>query len=139
MVTQICGSEKDDDASPGFSYNCLYNLTTLTLILKIEAALLSELLKSMYDTRWCYNSEDHNLNTFHHENLQTYNVYLRAIIFPQRFIIFDTNPQTPLEINFACKKFNRTRLKLINSWKAQQDAVALCALPMNMTVALLTD
>jgi hypothetical protein len=94
-------------------------LTTQTLILKIEAAaLLSKLLKSMYDTKWCHNPEDHNLNTYH-ENLKTYNVYLRAIIFPQRFIIFDTNPQTLLEINFACKKFQQNKfLKLINSWKA---------------------
>lgn len=52
----------------------------------------------------CHNPQDRNLNTYQLENLKTY-VYIPAVIFPQGLIIFDTNPQTLLEVNFACKKY----------------------------------
>jgi hypothetical protein len=45
-----------------------------------------------------------HLPSYHFESMKIYNVYVRAVIFPQRLIVSDANPHTLLELNSTCKK-----------------------------------
>jgi hypothetical protein len=54
---------------------CLYNHPELTLFNpENEAASSPEELTSAHKTTPCHNPEDHNLNNYRRENLETYNV-----------------------------------------------------------------